>query len=222
MTSGNFRHSPRPIRALVLSAFCGAMLLAQGGCVAPLLFVGASTTGAVVGAQERSPKDALKDTWIATQVQHHLAQTPKGKLTHVGVEVHEGRVMLTGVVKTEEDREEAGSLAAKPNGVKEVLNELQIRDEHPEKQYLKDATITTRIRKRLMSDAEIYDINYYVETVNGMVYLLGIARSDGELTKVTDHARSVSGVQEVISHVRVKPPEEADEGEAPPPPPPAQ
>ena len=50
---------------------------------------------------------------------------------------------------------------------------------------------------------DISDVNYTVETVNGIVYLMGIARSRPELDKVTTHARNIAGVQKVISHVRL-------------------
>ena len=48
------------------------------------------------------------------------------------------------------------------------------------------------------------DVNYSVETVNGIVYLIGIAQDEGELTRVTDYARNIGGVVKVVSHVRMK------------------
>ena len=52
---------------------------------------------------------------------------------------------------------------------------------------------------------DFFDVNFTVETVNGIVYLMGIARSRPELDKVTTHAgRNIAGpVQKVISHVRL-------------------
>ena len=53
-------------------------------------------------------------------------------------------------------------------------------------------------------DPEVFDINYSVETVNGVIYLMGIAQSKVELERVTDHARELAGVRRIISHVRMK------------------
>ena len=55
----------------------------------------------------------------------------------------------------------------------------------------------------MLRDRDISDVNYTVETVNGIVYLMGIARSRPALDKVTTHARNIAGVQKVISHVRL-------------------
>jgi osmotically-inducible protein OsmY len=47
-------------------------------------------------------------------------------------------------------------------------------------------------------------INYNIETVNGTVYLIGIAKSQLEVDRVIAHARSLGYVKRVISHVRIK------------------
>ena len=47
-------------------------------------------------------------------------------------------------------------------------------------------------------------INYSIETVAGTVYLIGVAQNGVELEKVIDHARGLSYVRKIISHVRIK------------------
>ena len=51
---------------------------------------------------------------------------------------------------------------------------------------------------------EVLSINYSIETVNGTVYLLGIAQDDAELVRVIEHARGIENVKRVVSHVVVK------------------
>ena len=43
----------------------------------------------------------------------------------------------------------------------------------------------------------------YVDTVNGVVYLIGIAHDRKELERATNHARAVPYVRKVVSHVRL-------------------
>ena len=43
-----------------------------------------------------------------------------------------------------------------------------------------------------------------METVNGIVYLIGIAQNQKELDRVLAHAREINYVRNIISHVRVK------------------
>ena len=94
-------------------------------------------------------------------------------------------------------------LTWKVAGVTDVLNEIQISDAG----FLntaKDAWITTQLTSKITLDQDILAINYSVETVNGIVYLIGIAQSQAELDRVAAYARNISYVRKIISHVRVK------------------
>jgi osmotically-inducible protein OsmY len=53
-------------------------------------------------------------------------------------------------------------------------------------------------------DKKILAINYSIETVNGIVYLIGIAQNQEELDRVIAHARAIDYVRQIKSHVRVK------------------
>ena len=60
------------------------------------------------------------------------------------------------------------------------------------------------MKSKLTLDNKVLAINYAIETVNGIVYLIGIAQNQGELDRVIAHSRTISYVRQVISHVRVK------------------
>jgi osmotically-inducible protein OsmY len=85
-----------------------------------------------------------------------------------------------------------------------VLNELNVTDRSEIRDYPRDAWITTQLKTKMLTDKGVLQINYSVETINGVVYLLGIAQSQDELDRVTNHARNISGVQRVVSYVRLK------------------
>jgi len=57
---------------------------------------------------------------------------------------------------------------------------------------------------QLLRDAEIMNINYSVETVDGTVYLMGIAQDEAELQRVKNHAKDISGVRKIVSYVKMK------------------
>jgi hypothetical protein len=63
--------------------------------------------------------------------------------------------------------------------------------------------ITSQIKSKTFLDRSIKFVNYTVITVNDVVYLFGIARSEEELQKVATIASNVNGVQKVVSHVKV-------------------
>ena len=54
-----------------------------------------------------------------------------------------------------------------------------------------------------MLDQTVQSSNYSIDVVGGVVYLLGVARDQGELERVIGHAKALAHVQGVISHVRV-------------------
>lgn len=185
-------------------------LLMLAGCN-PLLFGTAAmtTTGAVL-SQERTVGSAIDDVSIKSKVSSAFLQHDVDNLFGaVNIQVSEGRVLLTGYVPSEEKRLEAGKLTWEQTGVKEVINELNVLPaSDPElrdiKENAKDSWITTQIKTKLLVDKHIHSMNYSVETVNQVVYLMGIAQNQDELDMVVRIAGSVKNVKRVVSHVRMR------------------
>ena len=88
-------------------------------------------------------------------------------------------------------------------GIKDVINEMQEGGGGTEA-FTRDSWISTQLKSRLTFDKEVYAVNYAIEAVNGVVYLIGIAQNQAELDRVVAHARDLAYVRRVISHVRVK------------------
>ena len=186
----------------------GAFLLAfvfvstQTGCSA--VFAGvAVATGAVVAMQERSVGDVIDDAAILIGINKELFS--KGIFSTVTAKVSEGRVLLVGVVDSPEKRIQAEKVAWQQKDVKEVVNEVAVADEAAGvKGYAADSAITVQVRARLVARAGIKSMNYSVNTVGGVVYLMGIAQSQKELNSVISVAKRVRGVKQVVSYVRLK------------------
>jgi hyperosmotically inducible protein len=79
-----------------------------------------SMTGETAGEQ-------VSDSTITSAVKAKLAGERVGTLTQVGVETVRKTVYLTGVVPSAEDKRRAGEVARNVDGVKEVVNNLQVR-----------------------------------------------------------------------------------------------
>ena len=174
------------------------------GCAGPGVVAGTTATAGVTAAQERSIGAAIDDTIITAAVGHYLFQKDIELFGAIDVEVVEGRVLLLGSVKKPEDRVEAVRLAWQAKGVKEVINEIQVTDQGGLVDYARDTWISAQLKTKLLLDKEIKAINYNVETVNGVVYMIGIAQDQAELERATNHARTIKHVRKVISHVRLK------------------
>lgn len=177
-------------------------------CSVPGMVIGAGATAGIAAAEERGVETALDDLQIDVEIKRQFLELDENLLAAVSTEVHEGRVLLTGVVDEPEMRMNAARLSWGVDGVAEVINEIKVAGDASIAQASKDIFISTELRARLMGDGDVSAINYSIETVRGTVYLLGIARTQGELQRVINHARNVSGVRNIVPYVRVKPPEQ--------------
>ena len=191
---------PRPRITLALLAL--SLGLGLSGCVG--MAVGTGSALGVAVAQERMVGAAVDDTAIKIEINHLLFQKSESLFAKVGIDVVEGRVLLTGSVQVPAQRTEAARLAWRANGVGEILNEIQVNEKGSLAAYLNDKRIGAQLRLKILADRDIRGINYTIETVNGVIYLLGIAQSQRELDMVTNHARTIKGAVKVISHVRLK------------------
>jgi osmotically-inducible protein OsmY len=180
-----------------------AVLFLVSGCI-PALVAGGTET-AVVVAQERSVGNAVDDASILVQIKNlYLKQDTKDLFANVEIKVVEGRVLLTGNVDKADSQIEAVRLAWQVNGVKEVINEIQINDQAGIWNYTRDVWISTQVKSRLLLEKGVRSINYSIITVNQVVYIMGVAQDQTELDKVTKVASTTSYVQRVVSYVRLK------------------
>ncbi len=190
-----------PVRPLWAAIIFGA-ILTSGAC-APVVI----GTGAAVGssaAQERGVKGALDDQAVGLDIREHWFQDDHAAYSEINLQVQEGRALLTGSVADPDRRVKAVRLAWQATGVREVINEIEVRDDGSLTDAAQDTWISTKLRARLIGDKEVKSRNYSIETVNGVVYLIGVAQNDGELQRVVAHARDVSYVKRVVDYVRIK------------------
>ena len=182
--------------------FVPVIALLLGGCVG--VAVGAGATAGVAAYQERGIEAAAIDLNLEAQIIKLWLQQDDMLTLKLGVEAYEGRILLTGVVEDPQMQADAVRLAWKVIGVKEVINEIQVTSDSGVIDLARDSWITTQLKSKLTLDNKVLAINYAIETVNGIVYLIGIAQNQGELDRVIAHSRTISYVRRVISHVRMK------------------
>ena len=200
------RDTTRPLSLLpaqyaLLGALLGA-LLAVSGCTAVAVGTGAGV--GATAAQERGVKGALDDQAVRLDINDRWFKDDHAAYGGINMQVQEGRVLLTGFVEDPERRVEAVRLAWQATGVQEVINEIEVRDAGSLTDAAQDTLIATKLRARLIGDKTVRSRNYSIETVNGTVYLIGIAQTREELKRVIAHARDVAYVKRVVDYVRIK------------------
>lgn len=184
---------------LALLALAGLQL----GCVGAS--IGAGAAAGTAAMQERGFAAAVDDTVIDAKITGtYLKEGVNFKL--VSIEVHQGRVLLTGTTPRARDRVDAVRFAWQVDGVVSVINEISIEDDGEILDLARDKWVTAQLRLKITFDSKVKAINYAIDTVNGTVYLMGIAQNQAELDRVKSHARALDYVRRIISHVRIKPP----------------
>lgn len=191
-------------RLPVILSFVVAATLLAAGCTPAGVAVGAGAATANASQKEGGLPQALIDVRIRTEINHYLFQKDVDLFSAVSLSVGEGRVLLTGAVTKPETRIEAARLAWQAEGVREVINEIQVTDESSLIDKARDSWITAQVRQKLLFDQDVRSINFSIDTVNGVVYLFGVAQSAVESDRVVNHARNVRYVRNVVSYLRDK------------------
>ena len=182
-----------------------ALLLTGLAACTPLgVAVGVGAAGGIAATQERGFGAAVDDARIRVEINHYWLQFSEELYRKVGLQVHEGRVLLTGVVGEPAMRADAVRLAGQAAGVREVIDEIEVAEARDLADAARDRWISSQLDAKLMFDREIRSINYSAVSVGGVVYLIGVAQDEAELQRAIDHARDVPYVRRVVSHVRVK------------------
>lgn len=173
---------------------------ALSGCAAAA--IGAVGAVGVVALQEKTLGTAIDDSTLSSQIKAKLIS--RGGYGEVDVEVASGLVLLSGRVQTPEMRLRAEEVAWSSNRTQEVANEIQVESTQGIRGNLSDEFITARVRTRIITSPNVRGVNFNIETYDGVVYLLGIARSQAELEKAAEIASTTRGVREVVVYAKLR------------------
>ena len=167
------------------------------------LAVGAGASLMTASQTEKGLKVSAKDLQIKTEINHNLFQKDHELFGAVKVSVDNGKVLITGSVPSPQDRIEISKLSWKVGNVKEVINEVQVTNKASFTNRAKDLLINKSLQTQLLLDQSINFINFSVDTVNGVVYIFGIARDQEEINKIIKHARNINYVENIIHYMSV-------------------
>ena len=172
------------------------------GCGAAVITTGA-TTGYKVVTDPRSVGQQVDDATITSKVKLALAKDPVTKARKIDVDTVDGVVTLTGMVETEAEKRRAEDLARKVAGVRAVRNNLMV-GHRSFGRSLDDKLLTARIKTKLIAEPGIRSLSIDVDTVDGVVTLTGVVKSEEQRRRVIEIVRTTKGVKGVIDNLTVK------------------
>jgi len=191
------------IRSVILTAGLVFLSISYGCSPASVLASGGATT-MVIAEGDKSLGTAIDDATIKLNISRKFLTSGNNLFIDIDTSVVEGMVLLTGIVKNQESRIEAVKIVWEIDGVKEVINEIEIGNKTSIKEYANDVWITTQIKALAAKDIGLRSISYNIETIRGKVYLAGITSRPEQLETLVDITKSVKGVNEVVNYVVIK------------------
>ena len=206
MESTTIRQHQLPSRSVTSLVMAMAMLILGGllfsGCAPAVLGVG--TAAVAASSTEKGLSTSVSDGLIFTKIQDNFLQTDASLPTVVDVTVNDGAVLLTGKVKTPEEKVLATKLTWEVRGVREVVNEIQVTDKSSIKDIAKDLAASAQLRGKLIADSGVSSLNFSIDVVNGTVYLSGVAADAEEMNRVVSHARDLRFAQQVVNYITLR------------------
>ena len=163
----------------------------------------ALATAGVTKGDERNFVRSLQDVNAGRAIEARMRRAYDYKLSGIDVEVAEGVVLLSGNVPRQEDKIEAARIAWSAPEVEQVGNEIKLKGKQGLVRNAKDGILEKSVRARLTADKYVKGRNYNVETHDGIVYLMGVARTKAELERAARIASLTRGTKEVISYARI-------------------
>ncbi len=118
------------------------------------------------------------------------------------------RVLLTGQVLSDQDKQLAGATVAGLPNVRGVYNELEISGQPSLQVTASDVTVTTRVKTSLLRDQLVPGNSVKVKTESGSVYLMGLVTNE-EAERAASIASRSGGVQKVVTVFEIISTEEA-------------
>ncbi len=193
------RALPPMIRAFGLLAF-----LVLPGCAPTLVSLGADA--AYTASELRTTDEVIDDNKIKIELNKLTADDSLGLWKDVSTVVYQGRVLLIGTVENADDKARAGKIGGTPEGVREVINDIQVTDEGGVGSFVNDVAIEKSIQAKYLFDGDIDSANFRVRSVNGTVYLIGLTKSQAALDKALAIANATGDVTKVVNYMRIRAP----------------
>ncbi len=167
------------------------------GCVG-YSSTGVLGTGVSIAIDPRTIGTQIDDSIMQKNLRTKLVLMNKGYFLSVKSQVLDGRIIITGNVKTIEEKLQITKLAWEIKGARSVKNDLQIKDKFSFTQSAKDILITSQLRAAMIGSKKIKAVNYNIDTYKKNIYIYGIAQNDEERDEVIKEAKQILDVEDVI------------------------
>ena len=158
----------------------------------------------VIAEGDRSLGEVVDDATIKVNIAAKFIGSEDNLFIDVSTTILEGRVLLTGLVDNQEVRIDAVRKVWEVEGVREVINEIQIGNRDSLKDYANDLWINTQAKGVAAKVIGLRSIAYNFETIQGSIYVAGITKDSESLDEMISSLKTIKGVKEIVNYVIIK------------------
>lgn len=183
------------MKKFVWIALLTASLPVIHGCAA--VVVGGAATGVVIAEDRRKAGVFIEDQEIELRALDRLRGAFPGKAASISTVSYNHHVLLVGQVQDEAAKARATEIIKAIPNVAKVHNELTVSGVTSYTSEANDASITTKVKARLVDNSKVSASRVKVVTEAAVVYLMGlVTREEGNAAG--EVAATTSGVVKVV------------------------
>jgi osmotically-inducible protein OsmY len=200
------------VRGMIAAGLAASLAVTLQGCV--LAVAGAAGGGALMATDRRTIGMQTVDREIQVKAYSQIANGIAD--SHVNVTVFNRQVLLTGEVKSQEDKARAEKIAQDVDNAAHITNELAIEPASSFSTRTNDSYLLVRVKAALVNEKGISANDFKVVAERGTIFLMGlVTQEEGRIGG--EVASNVPGVLSVVKVFQYISPEDAKVAVAPAP-----
>ena len=176
------------------------ILLTLSGCIG-VSSKGVLGTGVNVYVDPRTLGTQIDDSIMQKSFLIRVSQIDKKYVLSVSSKVVDGHIYLTGTVDSVDEKILLTKIAWKTEGARSVKNNIKVKDKFSLKNSAKDLLITSQLKVALLSNKQVSMANYQINTVNQIIFIFGIAKSESEKREVINEAKIIEDVKNIDASI---------------------
>ena len=176
------------------------ILLTLSGCIG-VSSQGVLGTGVNIFLDPRTLGTQIDDSIMQKSFLIRVSQIDKKYVLSVSSKVVDGHVYLTGTVDSVDEKILLTKIAWKTEGARSVKNNIKVKDKFSLKNSAKDLLITSQLKVALLSNKQVSMANYQINTVNQIIFIFGIAKSESEKREVINEAKIIQDVKNIDASI---------------------
>jgi len=176
------------------------ILLTLSGCIG-VSSQGVLGTGVNIFLDPRTLGTQIDDSIMQKSFLIRVSQIDKKYVLSVSSKVVDGHIYLTGTVDSVDEKILLTKIAWKTEGARSVKNNIKVKDKFSLKNSAKDLLITSQLKVALLSNKQVSMANYQINTVNQIIFIFGIAKSESGKREVINEAKIIQDVKNIDASI---------------------